>query len=224
MKTLDCKQGSTEWAQARLGMVTASGADALLTPLFKKSEGKGVETYLYAKLAEKVIGYSPDGGGTWEMGQGNLVESIARPWFAFNYDVSVSTPGLCVSDDNRIACSPDGMLPDGSGLEIKSPQAPAHLKYFFKKEIPPEYRVQCAFSIYVTNAPYWTFLSYHRQLTPLVVRMDRDEKIMAQIKDALDSFFVSFEAAYGTIKALQDAENAAKSAAYAAQTDEQKRA
>jgi hypothetical protein len=224
MKTLTMAQGSTEWVQARLGLVTASEADALLTPLFKKREGQGVETYLYTKLAEKVLGYSVESGSTFEMGQGQTVEAIARPWFSFNYDLDVSTPGLCVSDDGRIACSPDGMLKDGSGLEVKCPQGPAHLKYFFKNEIPPEYRVQCAFSIYVTEAPYWTFLSFHRQLPPLVVRMERDEKIMALIKDALDGFFITFDFHYGKIKAIQDAENAAKSAAYYAQSDEQKRA
>lgn len=219
MKILDVKQGSTAWAQARLGVVTASEADALITPTFKVSEGKGVETYLYKKLSEKILGYSLDMGGTWEMGQGNIVESIARPWYAFTYDVDVKTAGLCLTDDERCGASPDGLLADGSGLEIKSPQGPTHLKYYFKNEVPPEYRVQIAFSLYVTGAPYWTFVSFHRQLPPLVVRVERDEKVMAIIQGAVTDFFRQFDAAYAKIKAIKDAENAAMAAAYEANPD-----
>ncbi len=214
MKIIDCKQHTTEWAQARLGVITASEADALITPTFKVSEGKGVETYLYKKLSERLLGYAVDGGGTFEMDQGNIVESIARPWFAFTYDVNVKTPGLCLTDDGRCGASPDGMLDDGSGLEIKSPQGPTHLKYYFKGELPPEHRVQVHFSMFVTGAPYWKFVSFHRVLPPLVLRIERDEKIIATIGEAVAAFGKEFDAKHDKIMALRNAENAAKEAAY----------
>ncbi len=214
MKIIDCRQHSTEWAQARLGVITASEADALITPTFRVSEGKAVETYLFKKLSEKLLGYALDTGGTFEMSQGNIVEQIARPWFAFTYDVDIATPGLCLTDDGRCGASPDGVCPDGSGLEIKSPQGPTHLKYYFKNELPPEHRVQVHFSMFVTGAPYWTFVSFHRVLPPLVVRVERDEKIQATIREAVAAFGKEFDAKHDKIKALRDAENAAKTAAY----------
>lgn len=217
MKTLDVKQHSVEWHQARLGVVTASEADALITPTFKVSEGKGVETYLYKKVAEKFLGYAPETGGTFSMEQGNVIETIARPWYAFQYNTDVKEVGFCVSDDGRIGASPDGMLPDGSGLEIKSPQGAAHLKYFVNGEVPPEYRVQVAFSLYVTGAPYWTFVSYHRQLPPLVVRVERDPRHMALIETALGAFFDKFDAIYAKLKTWKDAADAPARAAYEAQ-------
>lgn len=224
MKTLNCKQGSTEWAQARLGVVTASEADVLLTPTGKISEGKGVETYLYKKLSEKILGYSLDTGGSFEMGQGQIVETIARPWFSFTYEVDVATPGLCLTDDGKCGCSPDGMLPDGSGLEIKSPQGPTQLRNFFGNKVPAEHMPQIIFSMMVTGAPYWTFVSFHKQLPPLVLKVERDEKQIAAMRSATDAFLAMFAEKYAVIKRIKDAEDAAMSAAYAAQTDEKKRA
>jgi len=220
MKILDCKQGSTEWEQARLGVVTASEADALLTPLFKIRTGEGVETYLYRKLAEKILHWSPEAGSTFAMDQGSLIESLALPWFGFTYDCEPRRVGFCVSDCGRYGCSPDAILGDDNGLEVKAPQPPTHLKYLLAGELPPEYRVQVHFSMFVTGRPRWTFLSYSRQFDPLVIPVERDEAIQAMIRQALDQFFIKFDAAYAKIKAIKDAENAQKQAAY--QPDESK--
>ena len=83
-----------------------------------------------------------------------------------------------------------------------------------KNEVSPEYRVQVAFSIYVTNAPYWTFVSFHRSLPALVIRVERDLKQDAAIKAALDAFFEKFDAIYATFKRDEDAENARRTKEY----------
>lgn len=215
MKLIDCKQGSTEWQLARLGVVTASEVDALITPLWKVRTGEGVETYLYKKLAEKLMGWSPvDVGGSWAMEQGNVVETLARPWYAFEYNVEVQTPGFITSDDGRIGCSPDGLIGDDCGLEIKSPQPPKHLQYLVAGVCPKEYLAQVHFSMYVTGRPRWKFVSYSRQFAPLVVEVGRDEAICAAFGAALASFNAQFDAIYAKLKGQQDAENAAKTAAY----------
>lgn len=214
MKTLPVKQGSEEWKAARLGVVTASEIDALITPLWKVRTGEGPETYRCMKLCEKLLGYSPEDAGTFAMDQGSLVETLARPWYSFQYNVEVQTVGFCVSDDGKIGCSPDGLIGDDCGLEIKCPQPPRHLKYLMAGEIPPEYRAQVHFSMYVTGRPKWKFLSYSRQFPALVVNVERDPKIDAAIKCALDVFFESFDATYAKLKAMKDAENEAKARAY----------
>lgn len=214
MITLDLKQGSTEWNQARLGVLTASEADAILTPTFKARDGQGVETYLFKKLSEKVLGYAVEMGGSFHTDQGHVVETIARPWFAFTYDKNVRTAGFCTTDDGRCGCSPDGLLDDGSGMEIKSPSGPVHLKYYFGNALPAEHAVQVHFSMWVTGAPYWTFVSYHRELPPLVVRVDRDEKKMAAIQETAEAFLERLGTAYDKIKSYRDEENRVKTEAY----------
>lgn len=214
MKILDVPQRSTAWSQARLGVVTASEIDALVTPLWKIRTGEGPETFMHKKLCEKLLGWSPDSGGTWEMEQGNIIETIALPWFAFTYDCEPKRVGFCLSDDGRTGCSPDALLGEDGGLELKAPQPPTHLKYLLRGVLPPEYAPQVQFSLYVTKRARWTFASFSRQLDPLVVEVLPDPTAQQAIECALHLFFEKFDAAYSKIKGKMDAENAAKEAAY----------
>ena len=188
-------QGSVEWHQARLGVITASEADALVTPTGKVSEGKGVKTYLYRKLAEKATGYCPEMLDSFAMDQGKLLESVAIPWFTFETGKKVERVGFVTTDDGRCGASPDGLLEDGSGLEIKAPQAPNHIRYLLEGKVPDDYVIQCQFSLWVTQAPYWTFVSYSMRLPALVVRVEPDAKIQAAITEAVSNFNAAFDAA-----------------------------
>jgi len=199
---------------ARLGVITASEADALLTPHFKQRTGEGVETYLHRKLCEKFLGWSADAGGTWEMGQGNIIESIAIPWYSFQFDTEVKRVGFCLSDDGRCGCSPDGLIGEDGGLEIKAPQPPTHLKYLLRNEVPPEYLVQVHFSLFVTQRPVWTFVSFSRQFPALVVKLERDPKIEGLIRDAVDSFYEKFDPIIKRLNDQRDAENAVRAAVH----------
>ncbi len=108
MKVINCKQGSTEWAQARVGIPTASEFDALISPDGKLRASQGRQTYLLEKVAETLLGYPRDTGSSFDMTQGGIVETIARPWYEGMYDVTVQQVGLCTTDDGRVGCSPDG--------------------------------------------------------------------------------------------------------------------
>ena len=202
MKIIDCEQGSTAWSQARLGVVTASEIDALVTPLWKIRTGEGVETYLHKKLAEKLLNYPQDSGTSYAMDQGSIVEKIALPWFEFQYDTTVRRVGFCLSDDGRTGCSPDGLIGDDMGLEVKSPQPATHLKYLLRGEVPPEYLPQIHFSMLVTGRPRWTFVSFSRQFPPLVVPVMQDKQIQQVLQGAVDLFAQKFDAALARINAL----------------------
>jgi hypothetical protein len=208
MKILDMAQGSVEWHVARLGVVTASEADSLVTPKWKAKEGAGPDTYMHRKLAEKLLNWSPDMLNTFPVDQGKLIETIAVPWYEFESGKKVKRVGFCLDDSGRIGCSPDGMLEDGSGLEIKAPQPPNAIKYLLGNKVPDDYLPQIHFSLMVTNAPYWTFVSYSMNLPALVVRVDRDEKIQAALREALDGFLARFDEALARIESLSETEKA----------------
>lgn len=216
MKIFDMPQGSSEWVQARLGVVTASEIDALVTPLWKPRTGEGVETYLFRKLSEKTIGWRPEFAGTFEMNQGNIIETIALPWFNFTYDANARRVGFCLSDDGRSGCSPDALIGDDNGLEIKSPQPPQHLKYLIRGEVPPEYLAQVHFSMLVTGRPRWTFLSFSRHFPSLVVEVKRDERIQEILRTTLDAFLVKFDAQLAWLTRQKEAQDAPLKAAHEA--------
>jgi len=206
VKIIDCEQRSTEWFRARCGVVTASEIDALVTPKWKIREGQGVETYLCQKVAEKIMGWSKDELqplSAWVVDQGKIVETIAIPWYEFEFNTKVRRVGFCVSDDGRIGCSPDGILPNGEGLEIKSPQPDNAIRYLLAGKVPDDYLPQIHFSMYVTGFKAWNFCSYSRHLPALVLRVERDEAIQLVLEQALDAFYAKMDAALARIESLR---------------------
>ena len=223
MKVHDCKQGTPEWLQLRLGIPTASDFDQLITPEWKIRTGAMPETYMYSKLIERLLGYSPkEVGGTFEMGQGVILENEARPWFEFAHDTKVQTVGFCTTDDGRIGCSPDGLIGDDGGIEIKCPQPERALRYIVEGGVPKEYLAQVHGSMYVTGRNWWIFLSYSRQFPAHVVRVERDEKICSAIGTALSMWMQRFDERLAQITALRDAENAVRRAEHEAKGDHTK--
>lgn len=188
--------------------------DSLITPLWKQRTGEGVETYLFRKLAEKLVGYIPDFGGTQAMDLGSMAEKVALPWYNAMFDASARQVGFCLSDDGRIGCSPDALIGNDSGLECKFPTPPLHLKYLTEGVVPDKYLPQVHFSMLVTGRPRWTFMSFSTQFDPLVIEVKRDEAIQAQLRQVTTAFFAKFDPLYARFKGAKDAENARNNAAY----------
>lgn len=194
MKILTMPQGSTEWLQARCGVVTASEMDALVSPKFKIREGAGVETYLFQKLAEWWTGAPlASAFSSFAPEQGQLLEQEARGWLGLQLGEEIQQVGLCLSDCGRYGCSPDGLLAH-AGAEIKCPQPLNHTRYLLDGGMPAEYLVQVHFSLFVTGFPSWHFLSYRRRFPPLHLEVKRDEGIQSVLSEALEKFLVRFEA------------------------------
>lgn len=202
MNILSCAQGEHEWLTARVGKVTASEADNLLTPEFEIRKGETPKTYLCRKVAEATLGRPLEGFTSFATEQGQELEQEARSWFAFDNDgkYRVQNVGFVEGDDGRCGCSPDALLDDDGGLELKAPQPTNHVRYLLNGELPKDYAVQVHFSMYVTHRPWWMFVSYRRKFRPLVLRIERDERIIAKIGDALGKFYADFDAAMLKIK------------------------
>jgi len=214
VKIHDCKQGSPEWHALRLGIPTASDFDQLVTPEFKLRTGATPDTYLYAKLCEKMLGFSPSADvNSFAMGQGVILESEARPYYEFTYDTKIQQVGFCTTDDGRIGCSPDGLIGDDGGIEIKCPQPERALRYLMEGGVPKEYLAQVHGSMFVTGRPWWLFMSYSRQWPAHIVRVERDEKIQAALRQALELFLEKFDAKHATISAIRFAQQREQAAA-----------
>lgn len=205
MKIDLCSQGGVEWIQKRLGVVTASEIDSLVTPLFKQKEGKAVATYLYEKITERATGAPLKTDTAWQqsaaMEQGVILETEALPWFAVMHDdLKVSRVGLCLTDDGRAGCSPDGLIGEDGGIEIKCPEPVRQVRYLIEGVVPEAYLPQIHFSMLVTGRPWWMFLSYARAFPPLLIRVERDEAIQAKLAVALANFNAMFDAAWAKVE------------------------
>lgn len=199
MKIHNLDQNSLEWLKVRAGKVTASGADALLTPLFKVKEGKGPFTYLCEKVAEGFGEILPQ-FSSWETEHGQILEDEARKWYAFEFNEKLNDAGFCESDDGRCGCSPDSLIGEDGGLELKCPQGTNHVRYLLDGVLPEDYAVQVHFSMFVTGRPWWKFVAYHRSFPPFVLTVQRDESKCAKIAEALAGFYERYDAAMLKLK------------------------
>jgi len=196
MKIHDVKQGTAEWLACRAGIPTASELDSLVSPTGKIRTGETPHTYLCRKLAERWQGFPLPSFSGGVMEQGAILESEALPYFQLTRGVAVERIGFITTDDGSFGCSPDGLLPDGSGLEIKCPQPPNHLRWLLAGVLPPDHALQCHGGMYATGAKRWTFLSYCRGFPEFVVEVEHDPIIHDTIADALADFGDSMDSAW----------------------------
>lgn len=203
MKIISVRQNTEEWLSARAGIVTASELANLVTPTWKVKSGQTVDSYFYEKLAERCMGAPiENSGGSWAMEQGQILEKEALPWLSFTHEVKIERVGFVTTDDGMVGASPDGLIGEDDGLEAKCPQPATHLKYLVGGVVPEQYLAQVHGSMYVTGRAWWKFMSYSRFFPPLVVHVERDEKIMAAIGDAVTAFNERLAQAYAKIKAM----------------------
>lgn len=204
MKIHTCDQGQTEWLTARVGKVTASELHNLLTPEFKQKTGETPKTYLYSKVAESWRGQPLAGfSGSWSTDQGNMREEEAIPWYALTYDCDIERVGFIEHDDGRCGGSPDGLIGDDGGIEVKCPEPVNHMRYLMEGVLPKDYVIQVHSNLYMSGRKWWKFLSYRRGFPPFVLTIQRDEEIMKKIHDALQSFYKQHDAAMAKLKQLQ---------------------
>lgn len=195
MKIHPAAQGSQEWIEARCGIPTASEFDNLLTPMFKPRTGEMPRSYLAKKLAEKWGGPAPS-FSSFSMEMGNILEEHAVPFYEFTTNSPVTRVGLCLTDDGLVGCSPDGLLGDDGGIEIKCPEAATHVKYLLDGKLPSDYMLQVHGAMFVTGRNWWKFMSFRRNFPPLIIRVERDEEIIEQIGEAVGEFLQCFDAGW----------------------------
>lgn len=190
------EQGSEAWLRARSEIPTASEFGNLITPKGEIRKGQMPQSYLAEKLAQKWLGGPLPGFGSWATEQGGIREGEAIPWFCFEHSVQIDRVALCTSDDGRVGCSPDGLIGDDGGIEVKCPGAAVHVKYLLSGTIPDDYIPQVQGSLFVTGRPQWTFLSYFPKFPALVLQVEPDAEFQEHLAEALALFLAKFESGW----------------------------
>jgi hypothetical protein len=184
----DIEQGTLAWHLLRLGKPTASEFSNILTPKFEERKGEMPFTYLAQKVAEAYRTKPLPSPFTFEMEQGEILEDEARSWLELENDLTVDQVTFIETDDKRMGCSPDGLIGEDGGLELKCPQPKAHIKYLMRGTLPDEYATQVHGCMFITGRKWWNFLSYHRHFPPFLLKVERDESIIQKIESAVTNF------------------------------------
>lgn len=156
MKIYYFEQGSPEWFAARVGKMTASHATAI------GNCGKGLETHVLTLMAEYFSSGEKEHFSSSHTERGNEYEPIARRVYEFENDVIVDQVGFIEYND-YVGASPDGLVADDGGTEIKSIDDVKYFKHLLngEKEIDSDHVWQVQMNLLITGRKWWDLIYYN---------------------------------------------------------------
>jgi len=183
MKICSHEQGSPEWFEARLGIPSASMFSKIVTT--KGAWSTQADSYINQLVAERLTGEREEIYQSHHMIRGTELEPEARDMYCLMKDVEVQEVGFCLHDTLKAGCSPDGLIGEDGGLEIKAPAPATHVEYLRGGVLPSRYKQQVMGCLWITQREWWDFVSYHPNMKPLIVRVERDEEYIAALEECV---------------------------------------
>jgi len=212
MQILDVAQGSQEWHEARLGLVTASRfRDVLTQPRAKKDQEAGklsevAMSYLCELVAETLTGEHRSASAA-ALDWGHENEPLARLEYELTCGVDVTETGIVIHDNGLIGASSDGFIGGDGAIEIKCPYNPAvHLKTVLSGEMPKEHIPQVQGNLWLAERDWCDFISFDPRIPQgskarlFVVRVHRDDDYIKMLSERVLAFAELVESKVELIK------------------------
>ena len=180
------EQGTPEWQALRVGKLTASRvADMLAT--VKTGESMSRKNLRADLIAERLTGNKTDSYSNSAMNWGVETEPQARVAYeVFSYNFVDQVAFVDHPTIANFGCSPDGLVGDDGLIEIKCGNTSTHLEYIETRKPPSKYMTQMMSQMAVTGRKWCDFVSFDPRLPDglklLVVRIERDEEVIAKIE------------------------------------------
>lgn len=198
MEIITCDQGSTEWFAARAGIVTASEFQTLLMKGKGGGESLTRKTYMRKLAGEIITGEPMEAFTNAHMERGKVMEQEARDLYAFMTDTEPQQIGFIKS--GRKGASPDSLIDESGGLEIKTRLPHLMIELLESGEMPNEHVAQVQGGMWVAEREWWDFVAYWPKLPLFVKRVYRDEAYIKKLSEAVDQFNGELDALVARIK------------------------
>lgn len=198
MQIIECDQGSPEWFQARAGVVTASEFQTLLMKGKGGGESLTRKTYMRKLAGEIITGEPTESFTNVHMERGKAMEAEARDLYAFMSDCDPHQVGFIKS--GRKGASPDSLIGNDGGLEIKTRLPHLMIELLEKNEVPSEHTAQIQGGMWVAEREWWDFVAYWPKLPLFVKRVYRDEAYIKTLAAAVDQFNDDLDALVSRIR------------------------
>jgi len=156
-----CKQQTIAWFALRIACLTGSKASRLIGLDGTLKAASTRDTLLNELVIERLMNtVTAHGGNTYAMERGNICEKLAKINYWLEYAEKPIDVGYVVGEPGRYGCSPDALLPDDRGLEVKCRTAKEHLHYLRKERLTPDDMMQVQFDMWVCGMSKWVFYAY----------------------------------------------------------------
>ena len=157
---MSAPQGSEEWALERCGKATSSEFHCVLA----KGQGKMRAAYLRRIVAERLTGKPMETYSNAHMERGQEQEPYARMSYESITGSLVEEVGFIKHPNLEAGCSPDGLIGEDGGAEIKSVIPTVQLETILRGGYPSEHQAQIQGSLWITGRKWWDFCSYSHDM------------------------------------------------------------
>ena len=191
------KQGTDGWLKDRAEKMTASNATAI------GNNGKGLDTYINNLMAETYSSAIKESYTNEDMERGNELEALARTVYEMETGDEVEEVGFIELDDFT-GCSPDGLIGEEGGLEVKCLKDEKYFKVLLEgiETVLSDYIWQIQMCLYVSDRKWWDLVLYNPNYKKsiLILKVYPDKKY-------IDKLIIGLETGKEKIKLIKDKYN-----------------
>jgi hypothetical protein len=189
-------QNSPEWHELKCGWIGASRIGDMLATT-KNGWAASHKNYFNELLAQRLTGRRTS-RYVYSLNSRLEMEPEARSAYAFYTSNDVVEVGFIPHPRiERAGASPDGLVGDDGGLEIKCCDVGAHLAMIETGVIDSDYIYQCQFGMACSERQWWDFVAYHpdlpEELKFWTKRIERDDHAISRIEAAVREFDAEIE-------------------------------
>ncbi len=186
------EQGTDEWHEMRRGVITASRFKDVMSKGRGTAPSKTRHSYMLELAAEVLTGnvehFEPNKYMQW----GTEKEPEAKSMYEFLTDNEVSEVAFIKHDTLNCGVSPDGLVGDNGGIEIKCPKTTTQIETFLSGKMPTQHKAQVQGCMWVTERDYWDFVSFVPRIDGEAsffnVRVERDEEYIKELAEGIALF------------------------------------
>jgi len=100
----------------------------------------------------------------------------------------VTKVGFVTNDEQTIGASPDAFVGHEGLLELKVPAEHTHVGYLLTRAMDAEYWPQVQGQLWIANRGWLDIMSYHPEMPPALIRVERDVGYIATLSAAVHAF------------------------------------
>jgi len=181
MKIHTFEQNTPEWFAVRLGKFTASTAQAIA------SNGKGLETLCFEKVAEIISGTMEYVKQNPDMERGVEQEKLARMSYELKTGNKVDKVGFMELND-KVGASPDGLVGEDGMTEFKCHKNAKFASLLYTMKPESKYVWQMQMQMYVADRKWNDFVAFNENFDePIIIRYERDEAKIEKIRIGIEA-------------------------------------
>lgn len=200
----DIDQRTAEWLQARLGHATGSRFKDVIAKLKSGAPSKAREDYLLELAIERLTGNLPDNYVTMAMQWGIDKEAEARLAYISLTNSFVDEVGFLRHASMAAGISPDGLVDEDGGIEIKCPFNSAIHVNTWLNGMPSDHTAQIQGAMWITGREWWDFVSYDPRMPDGLKlyrqRIERNETFIGMLSTECAEFLQQVDAITTTLK------------------------